>query len=601
MAFQSFKLFALELDGPDNTVYSSGEMITGVVVLELNREIKVRAMRVLGRGVATAHWLENRSVGVNTVYNDYTSKTTYFRKRRHLIRDNGELTVLPAGRHEYPFSFQLPEETLVTSFEGKHGSIRYWVKVKLHRPWATVKKIKKEFTVIEPIDINTPSLLASQAGTKEKMARIWYRNCGQVSITAKIDRKGYTPGEVIPVFAEFDNSTSRSVMPKAFITQTQTFIARGTMKQKRAVVATLCGDIVGANRRETWHGRAIKIPPVGPSILQCRIIKVEYMLRVCVDVPGTSKLSLELPLVMGTIPLHPFGSRTSSVSSQYSVNMEWLRMAIPEQPEPPPDYSSVVTDEEAVQNSTAGQPEEDLSGVLQRSLMAYVQEFRLRPPPVYSEVDPNPQPINMRPPVRICASCSGPREEEMSGLGKAERFHQTKRTFSTGANKGSARVCVPKSDQTPFCAFNDSLPVALRGFLTWRHDVQGCASGCETLVDFTQADQFAVKQGTSWKPRKLKGADQESTITAVLHVATCSSSVPGSCPGVRQSCEAMVRLACPHLQLTENFWLLKAANQNKATPSPLTAGPEQTKVTQSVGRAAKQDGPAPREVSNNPL
>ena len=55
--------------------------------------------------------------------------------------------------------------------------------------------------------------------------------------------------------------------------------------------------------------------------------------QVCVEVPGTSKLCLELPLVMGTIPLHPFGSRTSSVSSQYSVNLEWLRMAISEQPE----------------------------------------------------------------------------------------------------------------------------------------------------------------------------------------------------------------------------------------------------------------------------
>lgn len=85
---------------------------------------------------------------------------------------------------------------------------------------------------------------------------------------------------MIPVFAEFDNSTSRSVVPKAYITQTQTFIARGTMKQKRSVVGTLCGDIVGARCRETWHGRAIKIPPVGPSILQCRIIKVEYMLKV---------------------------------------------------------------------------------------------------------------------------------------------------------------------------------------------------------------------------------------------------------------------------------------------------------------------------------
>uniref|UniRef100_A0A3B1ITR6 Arrestin domain containing 2 n=1 Tax=Astyanax mexicanus TaxID=7994 RepID=A0A3B1ITR6_ASTMX len=401
MAFKNIERFALELDGPEDAVYGSGEPVSGWVVLELRREVRVAALEVFGRGAATAHWLENRSAGVNTAYSDYTSKITYFRKRQRLIRDNGQLTTLPAGRHEYPFSFQLPEETLVTSFEGKHGSIRYWVKVKLHRPWCTVKKIKKEFTVIEPIDINTPSLLAPQAGTKEKMARAWYRNFGQVSITAKIDRKGYTPGEVIPVFAEFDNSTSRSVVPKAYITQTQTFIARGTMKQKRSVVATLCGDAVGARRRETWHGRAIKIPPVGPSILQCRIIKVEYMLRVCVDVPGTSKLCLELPLVMGTIPLHPFGSRTSSVSSQYSLNLEWLRMAIPEQPEPPPEYSSVVTEEESVQNSAARQ-EEDLSGVLERPFMAYVQEFRFRPPPVYSEVDPNPQPFNMRPRCMTC-------------------------------------------------------------------------------------------------------------------------------------------------------------------------------------------------------
>lgn len=50
------------------------------------------------------------------------------------------------------------------------------------------------------------------------------------------------------------------------------------------------------------------------------------------DIPGTSKLLLELPLVIGTIPLHPFGSRTSSVSSQYSVNLDWLS-TIPEQPE----------------------------------------------------------------------------------------------------------------------------------------------------------------------------------------------------------------------------------------------------------------------------
>uniref|UniRef100_A0A4W6CL29 Arrestin domain containing 2 n=1 Tax=Lates calcarifer TaxID=8187 RepID=A0A4W6CL29_LATCA len=370
--FDKLKKFDIVFDSPEvdcPPVFSSGDVVSGRVVLELSGESKIESLKLHAEGFAKVHWTESRSAGSSTAYTqNYSDEVEYLNRREVLLQaDNGEVTVLPA------------EETLVTSFEGKHGSIRYWVKVKLHRPWATVKKIKKEFTVIEPIDINTPALLAPQAGTKDKMARAWYRNFGQVSVTAKIDRKGYTPGEVIPVFAEFDNSTSRSIVPKAYITQTQTFIARGTMKQKRSVVATLCGDNVGPDA-----GR--------PGTV------------VCVDVPGTSKLCLELPLVIGTIPLHPFGSRTSSVSSQYSVNLEWLRMAIPEQPEPPPDYSSVVTEEEAGQCNSAVvlQPAEDLSGILERPLMAFVQEFRFRPPPVYSEIDPNPQPINMRPRCMTC-------------------------------------------------------------------------------------------------------------------------------------------------------------------------------------------------------
>lgn len=48
---------------------------------------------------------------------------------------------------------------LATSFEGKHGSVRYWVKAELHRPWLLPVKVKKEFIVFEHIDINTPLLL----------------------------------------------------------------------------------------------------------------------------------------------------------------------------------------------------------------------------------------------------------------------------------------------------------------------------------------------------------------------------------------------------------------------------------------------------------
>ncbi|XP_054837940.1 arrestin domain-containing protein 2 [Eublepharis macularius] len=394
MLFDRLKRFCVQLDCPEVAappVFSSGESVAGRVVLELSGEARLGALHLHAYGCAKVHWTESRSAGSSTAYTQSFGDQVEFLSLRQVLLappDSGGVTVLPAGRHEFPFAFQLPE-ALATSFEGKHGSVRYWVKAKLHRPWATVRRARKEFTVLEPIDINTPALLAPQAGAKEKPARAWYRNRGQVSVSAKIDRKGYTPGEVIPIFAEIDNCTTRSVVPKAAIIQTQTFIARGTKKQKKSVVASIVGDPIAAGKREVWHGRALKIPPVGPSILQCRIIHVEYVLKVCVDIPGTSKLLLELPLVIGTIPLHPFGSRTSSVSSQYSINLDWLRMGIPEQPEAPPAYSSVVTSEEPIENLPRPCQDEATS-VFEGPFFAYIQEFRYRPPPLYSEVDPNP-------------------------------------------------------------------------------------------------------------------------------------------------------------------------------------------------------------------
>lgn len=49
----------------------------------------------------------------------------------------------------------------MTSFEGKHGSVRYYIKATLHRPWVPARRARKVFTVIEPVDINTPALLVS--------------------------------------------------------------------------------------------------------------------------------------------------------------------------------------------------------------------------------------------------------------------------------------------------------------------------------------------------------------------------------------------------------------------------------------------------------
>lgn len=120
------------------------------------------------------------------------------------------------------------------------------------------------------------------------------------------------------------------------------------------------------------------------------------------DIPGSSKLLLDLPLVIGTVPLRPFGGRSSSVGSHTGFLLHW---GLPDRPEAPPEYSEVVTEEEV---TAVGQgqglfpflPDPCMS--LEGPYLACIQEFRFCPPPLYSEEDPNPPSQAMRPRCMTC-------------------------------------------------------------------------------------------------------------------------------------------------------------------------------------------------------
>ncbi|XP_055474671.1 arrestin domain-containing protein 2 isoform X2 [Psammomys obesus] len=406
MLFDKVKAFVVELDGAragTEPVFHGGQAVAGRVLLELAGAARVGALRLRARGRARAHWTESRSAGSSTAYTQsYSERVEVVNHSATLLAsDSGDTAALPAGHHEFPFSFQLPI-SLVTSFEGKHGSVRYSIKATLHRPWVPARHARKVFTVIEPVDINTPALLEPQAGAQEKVARSWYCTRGLVSLSAKIDRKGYTPGEVIPIFMEVDNGSTRAVQPRAALVQTQTFTARGARKQKRAVVASVDGEPVGPGRHGLWPGRALRIPPVGPSILHCRVLSVDYSLKVYVDIPGSSKLLLELPLVIGTVPLHPLGSRSASVGSRASFLQDFGLCSLMEQPEAPPEYSEVVVENQLAAAAQGSFPlPHDPCVAMEGAYLACLQEFRYRPPPLYSE-DPNPSSEAVRPRCMTC-------------------------------------------------------------------------------------------------------------------------------------------------------------------------------------------------------
>ncbi|XP_074862599.1 arrestin domain-containing protein 4 isoform X2 [Carettochelys insculpta] len=377
------KALALLLeDGTERVGYSSGDTVSGQVLVELAGPMLLRALRLEASGRAWAAWSKaalrvssGRACGAAEQGLPGPRREAEVRCldiRQSLLRPPAEgedgLFLLEAGKHEFPFSFQLPREPLVTSFSGKFGSIQYCVKAILERPVVPDQSVKRELQVISHIDVNSPGLLMPVLKSQEKMVGCWFFTSGPVSLSAKIERQGYC---------------------NAAIFQTQTYLASGKTKTFRQMVANVRGNPIASGSTDTWNGKTLKIPPVTPSILDCCIIRVEYSLAVYIHIPGANKLMIELPLVIGTIPYTGLSSRNSS-AGHLSMDMSWLALTMPEHPEAPPDYADIVSQEDFSRHTHAYSQPIDCEEQLCSHMFAYIQEFRFQPPPLYSEIDPHP-------------------------------------------------------------------------------------------------------------------------------------------------------------------------------------------------------------------
>lgn len=67
----------------------------------------------------------------------------------------GDNIEIPAGKHEYEFTFVLPESDIPTSYSDDIGFVMYSIKATMDRPWAKDYKTGKYFTVINMLDLNT--------------------------------------------------------------------------------------------------------------------------------------------------------------------------------------------------------------------------------------------------------------------------------------------------------------------------------------------------------------------------------------------------------------------------------------------------------------
>ncbi|XP_030622100.1 arrestin domain-containing protein 4-like [Chanos chanos] len=384
------KTLGILFDNEQRNGYSSGDVVSGHVLLELSKEINIKSIKMSAEGYARTRWLDGPvPCSAVTMAGTCTEERQCLSLSQMLMQStDGEHISLNAGRHEIPFDFQLPQSPLVSSFSGKYGNVFYTVRAILRSPSHPDVHVSRELPVVNQIDINSPVYRCPISKSDQKLIGWWMFTSGPISLNVRIERKGYCNGESIPIFAEIKNCSSRLIMPKAVMYQIQTYMVKEDTKRHKVEVAHVKGNHIPPGCFDTWNGKALKIPPVSPSILNSPVLRVEYSLVVMVQIPGAKKLEVELPLVIGTVPFNGSASHTFSVNSQFSMDLSWLSLALPDVPEAPPNYADVVSEEEFEQHQTSSCQYDELERQLGGPAFAYMQEFRFQPPPVYSEVDP---------------------------------------------------------------------------------------------------------------------------------------------------------------------------------------------------------------------
>ncbi|KAL1259918.1 hypothetical protein QQF64_010495 [Cirrhinus molitorella] len=372
------KTFEVLFSDPNKSAYSGGDKVAGTVILEVAEVVNISAVKLFGVGCAKVDYNKGKMHCRDEI--EYLKYEVVLHLDHQPTDADGSITLRPGNRYEFMFGFELPQAgCLVSSYVGKFGSVQYYVKAIAEKASHPYAECKRYFEVEEPIDINTQELMAPVTGTKQKKVTCMFIPDGSVSVAARIGRKGYCEGEDICIDAQFENSCSRIVIPKAAIIAKHIYRANGRIKQFHEKLTSVRGDHIISGMCDVWQGRVLRVPKLKPTILGCDIIHVDYCLRIYMHIPGSEKLILDLPLLIGTIPYNGMSSRTSSMSSQDGSGTSSTCVSLPSSP---PSYSEISRDDRMNSSFTPllEDYDEDDSPIFMR-----ISEYRLPPPPAYTE------------------------------------------------------------------------------------------------------------------------------------------------------------------------------------------------------------------------
>ncbi|CAH0588200.1 unnamed protein product [Chrysodeixis includens] len=277
--------------------FYAGDVVTGVVVLDLKNDQKLESIDFKVSGVCKANW--SRSAPTIPYIKIYSEKKKVLSILiPNIFKDSFKGDLMPAGIHTYPFHFALPAD-LPSTFESSIAKVAYYIKIKSKPSYKLRKAVP--FTVLGNVNLNhVDEILMPTFYDFSKT----FRKSGSFRICFKT-YKGFAPRQTIPFEITVVNEKKVKIR-KIVVTLIQKLrynVKEGYAEEERKMCYVEHKNF-SRNVAELCFFN-MEIPQLIPSSLNTvdPMIDVSYIFRVEVIFPFHLSLLGDVPVTVATTPV----------------------------------------------------------------------------------------------------------------------------------------------------------------------------------------------------------------------------------------------------------------------------------------------------------
>ncbi|KAG6461600.1 arrestin domain-containing protein 1 isoform X1 [Manduca sexta] len=287
----------VRLNSDSTGSFYTGDIVTGIVVLDLQQDQKIESIDFEVIGTSKAQW--TRSAPTIPYIKLYSQKSKILSIAiPNIFSEVISGKTISAGIYTYPFHFALPDD-LPSTFESSIAKIEYRIKIK-SKPFYKIKKVVP-FVVLNSVNVNhIDAMLRPSVHEFEKT----FRGSGNFSITVKT-LTGFAPKQTVPFHVTLYNE-KKAIVHKINVKLIQKLnyvVQSGYFEEEKKMFKVEYKKLTNTVS-ETCNFQ-MEIPQLTPSSIHLiePMVNISYEFRVEVIFPFHFTLHGSIPVTIATIPV----------------------------------------------------------------------------------------------------------------------------------------------------------------------------------------------------------------------------------------------------------------------------------------------------------